>query len=126
NPNQELADAFKDKADSAAAGDEPAPEPAPADAAGQALGARLSRDLAGAKDQAPIPAARAQADYDCWVMASAVPSAASMAGACRSALEASLAALEGGVRPAQPAPAPIPAPLPVQSAPIAPVQAPVA
>ena len=127
NPNQELADAFKDKADSAAAGDEPAPEPAPADAAGQALGARLSRDLAGAKDQAPAPAARAQSDYDCWVMASNVPSAASMAQACRASLEASLAALEGGARPVAQFGAPVPAPLPqpVQSAPIAPVQAPV-
>jgi outer membrane protein OmpA-like peptidoglycan-associated protein len=127
NPNQELADAFKDKADSAASGDEPAPEPAPADAAGQALGARLSRDLAAAKDQAPVPAARAQTDYDCWVLASAVPSAASMAGACRASLDASLAALEGGARPIAPVSAPIPAPVPqpVQSAPIAPVQAPV-
>ncbi len=120
NPNEDLAEAFSDKASTAGDGQEPEPEAAPPDAPSQALRARLVRDLAGAKEQAPVPAARAQSDFDCWAMASAVPSASGMGQACRASLDNSLAQLEGGVRPA-PAPAPslpLPAPAPVQSAPI--------
>lgn len=123
NPNDDLAQAFQDKADDANDGDEPQPEAAPADPTGQALHDRLVRDIQAAKDQLPTQAARAQADYDCWVMASAVPSAAAMAQSCRTALDGSLAAVEGGARPA---PAPVlPAPAPVQTAPVpAPAPAP--
>ena len=120
NPNDDLSKAFNDKADTATGGEEPQPEAAPADPASQAIRARLVRDLAAGKEQLPAQAARAQADYDCWVMASAVPSAAAMGQACRAALDGSLAALEGGARPA-PARRPClpPPPAPVQTAPIA-------
>jgi outer membrane protein OmpA-like peptidoglycan-associated protein len=125
NPNDDLSKAFSDKADTATGGEEPQPEAAPVDQTGQAIRARLVRDLA-AKDQLPAQAAKAQADYDCWVMASAVPSATAMGQACRASLDGSLAALEGGARPA-PAPVlpPPPPPAPVQSAPMpAPAPAP--
>jgi len=121
NPNDELASAFSDKASAAADGDEPEPEAAPADAASQALRARLVRDVTAAKERAPTEAARAMADFDCWVMASAVPSAAGMGQGCRGALEGELAQLEGGARPA-PAPSLPPSlpPAPVESNPFPP------
>lgn len=119
NPNDDLSKSFNDKADTATDGEEPQLEAAMADPASQAIRARLVRDLAAGKEQLPAQAAKAQADYDCWVMASAVPSAAAMGQACRTSLDGSLAALEGGARPA-PAPVlPPPPPAPVQTAPIA-------
>ena len=121
NPNDDLAKAFQDKADTATDGNEPELEAALADPSSQAIRDRLVRDLAAGKEQFPAQAARAQADFDCWVMAVAVPSAAAMGQACRSALDSSLAALEGGARPA---PAPVlmaPPPAPVQTAPVAPI-----
>lgn len=124
NPNDELAKAFDAKAETASGGEEPELEAAPVDPSSQNLHARLVRDLAAGKAQLPAQAARAQADYDCWVMASAVPSASAMGQACRSSLDGSLAALEGGARPA-PTFVPPPPP-PVQSAPVAPAPAPVA
>jgi outer membrane protein OmpA-like peptidoglycan-associated protein len=121
NPNEDLATALNDKADAAAAGDEPEPEAAPPDNASMAIRARLMRDIAQFKDTAPAQAAAAQGDYDCWVMASAVPSAAPMAQSCRAALDGALAQVEGGRVAPAPAPAlPVPAPAPVPSAPIPP------
>ena len=112
NPNEDLAKAFSSKADEANTGVEPEPEAAPADA--QETRARLIRDLAAAKEQFPTQAAAAQADYDCWVLASAVPSAGVMAQACRTSLTSALATLENGARPTPP-------PAPVFTAPVAPV-----
>jgi outer membrane protein OmpA-like peptidoglycan-associated protein len=122
NPNEDLAKAFTDKADSADSGEEPDPDAAPADSSSQALRARLIRDLAQSKEQLPAQAARAQADYDCWVMSSEVPSAAAMGQACRTSLDGSLAALEGRAAPPPPQQqAFVPPPAPVQTAPVAPV-----
>jgi outer membrane protein OmpA-like peptidoglycan-associated protein len=128
NPNDDLAKAFQEKADTADGGSEPEPDAALPDPSSEAIRTRLVRDLAAGKEQFPAQAARAQADFDCWVMASAVPSALAMGQACRTSLDGSLAALEGNARPA---PAPVlmaPPPAPVQSAPIpapAPAPAPV-
>lgn len=125
NPNDDLAKAFSDKADTANGGTEPDPEPGPADAAGQDLHARLLRDIAAGKEQFPTQAAAAQTDYDCWVMAGAVPSAGAMAQACRTSLASALVTLENGARPPAPPPvpvapaptaAPLPPPAPVPSA----------
>ena len=111
-----LAKAFTAKAEMAQNGTEPEPEAAP-DQNATAIRARLIRALAAGKDQFPEQAARAQADYDCWVLYGTVPSAAAASQACKTALDSSLVRLETAARPAPPpappAPAPAPAPAPV-------------
>ena len=111
-----LAKAFTAKADLATAGTEPEPEAAsgPAQAT---IRARLERALAAGKDQFPEQAARAQADYDCWVIYGTVPSAAAASQACKTALDSSLIRLETAARPAPPPipTAPVPAPAPVSA-----------
>jgi outer membrane protein OmpA-like peptidoglycan-associated protein len=114
NPADAAVDAFHAKADQAAKGNEPAPEPAPADPMAQGLRARLVAAIARGKDQFPDSAARAQADYDCWVLDSGAANLLSQAQDCRSALSSSLLALENAARPAPP-----PLPAPVTSAPVA-------
>lgn len=119
NPADAVVDAFHAKADQAAKGNEPAPEAAPADAMAQALHARLVSAVARGKDQFPDQAARAQADYDCWVLDSGAANLLGQAQECRSALNSSLLALENA---AHPAPPPLAAPAtsaPVTSAPVA-------
>jgi len=120
NPADAAAEVFRGKANQAARGNEPAPEPAPADATAQGLRARLMAGVARGKDQFPDQAARAQADYDCWMVDSGAANLSAQAQDCRSALSNSLLALENASRPAPPPP-----PAPVTSAPIAaPVSAP--
>jgi OOP family OmpA-OmpF porin len=114
NPADAAVDAFHAKADQAAKGNEPAPEPAPADPMAQGLRARLVAAIARVKDQFPDSAARAQADYDCWVLDSGAANLLSQAQDCRSALSSSLLALENAARPAPP-----PLPAPVTRAPVA-------
>ena len=119
-----LAKAYTAKADLANAGTEPEAEAASTPAQTQFRG-RLVRAVAAGKDQFPEQAARAQADYDCWVLYGTVPSAAAASQACKSSLDGSLLRLETAARPAPVTPVPMPAP--VTSAPVpAPVQAPVA
>jgi len=113
NPADAVVDAFHAKADQAAKGNEPAPEPAPADSMAQGLRARLVAAIVRGKDQFPDSAARAQADYDCWVLDSGAANLLSQAQDCRSALSSSLLALENAARPAPPPP-----PAPVTSAPV--------
>jgi outer membrane protein OmpA-like peptidoglycan-associated protein len=113
NPADAVVEAFHAKADQAAKGNEPAPEPAPADPMAQGLRARLVAAIARGKDQFPDTAARAQADYDCWVLDSGAANLLSQAQDCRSALNSSLLALENAARPAPP-----PLPAPVTSAPV--------
>ena len=66
-----LAEAFATKALIAARGVEPAPEPS-IDGASAAARDRLLQDLAAGKDRFPVDAARAQTDFDCWMLNSAV------------------------------------------------------
>ena len=115
NPAEAVADTFNAKAGRAATGGEPAPEAAPADPMAQGLRARLIRTIAQGKDQFPEQAARAQADFDCWVVDSGASNLQSEAQACRAALNNSLVALENASRPAPP-----PRPVPVATAPVAP------
>jgi outer membrane protein OmpA-like peptidoglycan-associated protein len=115
-----LAKAFTAKADLATASTEPEPEAA-AGPEQATIRARLVRSVAAGKDQFPEQAARAQADYDCWVLYSAVPSAAAAAQACKTSLDSSLLRLETAARPAPPpvtsvpVPAPVPAPAPASA-----------
>src|SRR5215469_13700201 len=113
NPADAVVEAFHAKANEAAKGNEPAPEPAPADAIAQGLRARLVAAVARGKNQFPDQAARAQADYDCWVLDSGAANLAALAQECRGALNSSLLALENASRPAPPPPvAVVPAPAP--------------
>src|SRR6185437_6432397 len=124
NPADAVVDAFHAKADDAAQGNEPAPEAAPADASAQGLRARLIAAVARGKDRFPDQAARAQADYDCWVLDSGAANLSAQGQDCRGALNSSLLALENTSRPAPP---PLPAPVtsaPIASAPIASAPAP--
>jgi OOP family OmpA-OmpF porin len=114
NPADAVVDAFHAKADQAAKGNEPAPEPALGDPMVQGLRARLVAAIARSKDHFPDLAARAQADYDCWMLDSGAANLLSQAQDCRSALNSSLLALETASRPAPP-----PLPAPVASAPVA-------
>jgi len=112
-----LAKAFTTKADLANTGTEPEAEAA-ANPAQAALRARLVRAVATGKDQFPEQAARAQADYDCWVLYGTVASAAAASQACKTALDSSLPRLETASRPVSapmPAPAPVPAPAPASA-----------
>lgn len=110
-----LSQAFTAKAEMAATGAEPEPEAAPNPTA-SAVRDRLTRALAAGKDQFPDQAARAQVDYDCWILYGTVPGAAAASQACKTALDSSLIRLETAARPAPPAytppPAPVPAPAP--------------
>lgn len=115
SPTDLLAKAFSAKADLAAAGTEPDPEAA-ADPTVAGFRARLVRAVAAGKDQFPEQAARAQADYDCWVLYGTVPAAAAAAQACKTSLDSSLLKLETAEHPAPP-PAPMPAPAPVTAPP---------
>ena len=119
NPNDMLVTAFTDKANLAQQGQEPAPEAAPADPVAQTIRGRLVRAIDAGKDRFPEQAARAQADFDCWVLDGNVPAMIAAAQACKTALDGSLLALENAARPAPPAyvappapPAPPPPPPP--------------
>jgi outer membrane protein OmpA-like peptidoglycan-associated protein len=105
-----LAKAFTAKAELADSGTEPEAEAAvgPAQAA---MRARLIRAVAAGKEQFPEQAARAQADYDCWVLYGTVATAGAASQACKTALDGSLPRLENASHPV-PAPAPAPAPMP--------------
>jgi outer membrane protein OmpA-like peptidoglycan-associated protein len=113
NPADLVVTAFNDKADLARQGQEPSPEAAPGnnpDAVN--LHDRLVRAVAAGKDRFPDQAARAQADYDCWILDSNVPSLIPVAQACRSAFDGSLLALERAARPVAPVAAFVPPPPP--------------
>ena len=133
-PKDMLKRAFTAKADLATAGEEPAIEAAPNPATTPAHD-RLAAALAAGKDKFPEQAARAQSDYDCWVLFGMVPAAAANAATCKNQLDTSLPNLEVAIRPASapimpppmpvPAPVTMPAPAPVTTAPMtAPVQPP--
>ncbi|MEJ0026990.1 MAG: OmpA family protein [Rhizomicrobium sp.] len=105
-----LAEAFATKALIAARGSEPEPEPS-IDGDSAAARARLVRALAVGKDRFPVDAARAQTDFDCWMLNSAVESQAGAAAQCRSSFDNSIARLERGRQPVASAPVPAPAPM---------------
>ncbi len=76
-----------------------------------------------ARGQFPEESARAQSDYDCWVLYGSVPAAAAASQACKSQLDRSLPHLEQVERPRRrlrrrspPAPPAPPAPAPVAQA----------
>jgi OmpA-OmpF porin, OOP family len=105
--NGTLAEAFATKALIAAKGVAPDPEPS-MDGESATARARLVRDLEGTKDRYPAEAARAQTDFDCWMLNKTVESQRAASEQCRASFTNSIARLEHGVRPvaaAAPAPA---------------------
>jgi outer membrane protein OmpA-like peptidoglycan-associated protein len=98
-----LANAYAQKALAAGRGDEVLPEPAPeSDADAENVRLELLRDLDDGREKDPDNAARAQADYDCWVMNRRVPGLEAAAQACRRSVTNSLAKLEHGNAPPPP------------------------
>ncbi len=108
---QSLAIAFAQKALSAARGEEPLPEPAPdGDADAEALRLRLLRGLDQGRDKVPEIAARAEADFDCWILNGRVDTQKSASQQCLRSLNVTLAQLERAAN-VSPTPAPPPAPV---------------
>jgi outer membrane protein OmpA-like peptidoglycan-associated protein len=107
---ESLAIAFAQKALTSARGEEPLPEAAPdGDADAEAMRLRLLRGLDQGRDKAPDIAARAEADFDCWILNGRVDMQKAAAQQCRRSLDVSLAQLERAVNiSSQPAPMPAP------------------
>ena len=105
-----LANNFASKALQLSSGGVIDPEPSQ-NLASHGLRDRLVRALDPGRDTFPRDAARAQADYDCWMMNQTVPSQGPAAAACRAALDVSLPRLEAEVHaiPQKPAAAATPA-----------------
>jgi OOP family OmpA-OmpF porin len=108
----DLAQAYANKALAAAKGEDVLPEAATeGDADAEALRLRLLRALEDGRAKAPEDAARAQADFDCWIMNGKADGQQAAAAACRRSLDASLGRLERDLNPAPP-PAPVAAATP--------------
>jgi OmpA-OmpF porin, OOP family len=93
-----LAEAFAAKALIAANGTEVDPEPG-IDEDSQQARSRLLQALSQGKDHFPSDAARAQTDFDCWMLNSSVESQHGAALQCRSSFGNSIARLENDLRP---------------------------
>ncbi|HET7335798.1 MAG TPA: OmpA family protein [Rhizomicrobium sp.] len=99
----DIANLFAQKALRAARGENVLPEPAPPSLDNaSALRTRLLQALDQGRDKAPDAAARAQADFDCWVLNSTVPALGNSAAACQRSLNTSLTTLEHAVNPPPP------------------------
>jgi OOP family OmpA-OmpF porin len=101
-----LAEAFAAKALIAANGTEVEAEPA-IDTDSQQARSRLLQALSEGKDRFPADAARAQTDFDCWMLNSSVEQQRGAAGQCRASFGNSIARLENEIRPPAPPPAPV-------------------
>jgi hypothetical protein len=97
NANDDLAEAFATKALIAAKGTEVEPEPANSSAA-TAMRDRLTRALANGKERFASDAARAQADFDCWMLNDSVDSQRGAAEQCHASFNSTLARLEQDTR----------------------------
>jgi outer membrane protein OmpA-like peptidoglycan-associated protein len=97
-----LANAFAQKAVAASKGEFVDPEPA-RDPASHEMRDRLLRALEPGRDSYPRDAARAQADYDCWLLNATVELQKPASAQCRKSLEVTLTLLESETEVAQPA-----------------------
>jgi OOP family OmpA-OmpF porin len=105
---QTLAEAFATKALIAAKGTEVDPEPSYDEESAHAR-ERLLHGLADGKDRFPNDAARAQVEFDCWMLNMTVGSQQGAAIQCRAGFEAAITRLERDINPPQIALAPPPA-----------------
>ncbi len=118
----DIANTYAEKALQTAQGDELLPEQPDAALGGSdALRIQLLRDLDQGRDKAPDRAARAQADYDCWVINGRSDELRRASQQCRRSFGFTLAQLERDLAAATPAAAQA-APAPAQPAPAAPAQ----
>lgn len=102
----DVANAYAAKAVAAAQGDDILPEdPSPDLKDSETVRFQLLRDLDQGRDKAPERAARAQADYDCWIMNARSDQLRRASQACRRSLTYSLAQVESAVAAAAPPPA---------------------
>ena len=105
----DLVTAYAQKGLDAAQGQEVLPEPAPdgnTDAA--TMRDRLLKALEDGRGKFPADAARAQVEYDCWIMDARVDGLRNASAQCRRGLDAALTQLEHELNPAPPAPPPAP------------------
>jgi hypothetical protein len=92
----DLAEAYATKALIAAKGVEAEPEPA--NGAAGAMRDRLISALAAGKERFAADAARAQADFDCWMLNGSVSAQRGAAEQCHASFNATLARLEQDTR----------------------------
>ncbi|MBV9421250.1 MAG: OmpA family protein [Alphaproteobacteria bacterium] len=109
-----LAEAYATKALIAASGTEPDPEPS-VDAQSANARDRLLRALSEGKDRFPYDAARAQADYDCWMLNATVESQLPAAAQCRASFSGSIDKFERDIHRPVFTPPPPSAPPPVSN-----------
>ncbi|HTO40909.1 MAG TPA: hypothetical protein VL026_08030, partial [Rhizomicrobium sp.] len=95
-----LAGAYARKGLDAAKGIDVAPEQARTQVADQARN-RLVSALARGRNYAPEAAARAQGDYDCWILNARVPQQLSASDQCKHSLDITLPRLERSVQQAR-------------------------
>lgn len=103
-----LANSYAQKALIAARGSVVEPDPG-IDVTTHKMRDRLIRAIERGRDNFPVDAARAQVDYDCWMMNATVRQMKRASGKCLASLEISLSKLETEAKPAA-APAPETAP----------------
>jgi len=105
----DLVTAYAQKGLDAAQGQEVLPEPAP-DGNTDAINMRdrLLKALEDGRGKFPADAARAQVEYDCWIMDARVDGLRDASAQCRRGLDAALSQLEHELNPAPPAPPPAP------------------
>jgi hypothetical protein len=100
-----LANAYAEKAIIAARGTVVEPEPG-VDIPTHKMRDRLIRALERGKDSFPADSARAQTDYDCWMMNATVPVMMKASKKCRASLEVSMKKVESEAKAPAAAPAP--------------------
>jgi OOP family OmpA-OmpF porin len=97
----DIANLYAQKALDAAKGNQVAPESPPdGDSDAAAQHDRLLKDIEAGSDKFPEDAARAQVEYDCWVLNNRVASQHDAAQQCRNGLNAALNQLEHEINPA--------------------------
>jgi len=104
-----LANSYASKAIIAARGSVVEPEPG-VDVTTHKMRDRLIRALDRSRESHPAEAARAQAEYDCWMMNATVAAMASASKKCRTSLDITIAKLERDAAPPPAAPPPPPPP----------------
>lgn len=102
-----LANSYAEKALIAARGSVVEPEPG-VDVPTHKMRDRLIRAMERGKDSFPGDSARAQAEYDCWLMNGAVPAMGKSAKRCLATLENTIKKLESEAKVPPPAPPPPP------------------
>jgi hypothetical protein len=99
-----LANSYAEKALIAARGSIVEPEPG-VDVPTHKMRDRLIRAMERGKETFPADSARAQAEYDCWLMNGAVPAMAKSAKRCLATLDNTIQKLESEAKVPPPAPA---------------------